>query len=300
MNDTPAPLEPDQLDELLSAELDGEFDAAARDLGLRGDEAVARLQATPGVEDRRRALAAASGALGEVPEIDELLAARLRAKAVRSLEEADARRADDRARRRNRLLVSAGGVAAALLAIVALAAGLGTHSSSSSNSKASSASSGADTSTLAPRRDVAGTGAAASALGAFTDAHALAVAAVDHGAFKNGSALLTKPAASPSAQYGQSQTSLKVTLGPSGGHRVTAGGADAAPTTTGAVKSTATDTLAGCGVPAGVPVTGNPLSRSTATLSGKPVLVFVFAGRGEHVVVIENADCTLSTVLTLN
>lgn len=44
MNEHPAPLEPEPLDELLSAELDGEFAAAARDLGLSVDEATARLR----------------------------------------------------------------------------------------------------------------------------------------------------------------------------------------------------------------------------------------------------------------
>ena len=48
MNAPIEPLEPDVVDELWSADLDGEFDAAAADLGLSPDSARARLAATPG------------------------------------------------------------------------------------------------------------------------------------------------------------------------------------------------------------------------------------------------------------
>ena len=58
-----APLDADTVDELLSAELDGEFDAAARDVGLSVTDARARLDATPGARERRSALAAARDAL---------------------------------------------------------------------------------------------------------------------------------------------------------------------------------------------------------------------------------------------
>ena len=114
MSDDTSPLEPDELDELLSAELDGELEAAARDLALSVDQVSSRLRATPGVDDRRIALAAARDLLAEPPELDELLAARLRAKAVRAAEEVSAARVDDRRRRRQRMLLAAGGLAAAV------------------------------------------------------------------------------------------------------------------------------------------------------------------------------------------
>ena len=67
MNDTPAPLTSDQVDELLSAELDDDFDAAARDLGLEPDDARVPLHATPGTDARRRrSLVAARDALAAV------------------------------------------------------------------------------------------------------------------------------------------------------------------------------------------------------------------------------------------
>ena len=50
MNEPLSPLPPEQVDELLSAELDGEFDAAATDLGFSPDDARARLDATPNVD----------------------------------------------------------------------------------------------------------------------------------------------------------------------------------------------------------------------------------------------------------
>ncbi len=131
----PEPLEPETLDELLSAELDGELAAAARDLGLSVDEATARLGATPNVDARRVALGAARDLLGVTPEIEDLLAGRLRAKAVRVVDEANAMRAADR-RRRRRLLVSASGIAAAAVAVVAGAAALNAgHSASTASAR---------------------------------------------------------------------------------------------------------------------------------------------------------------------
>ncbi len=48
-----------------------------------------------------------------------------------------------------------------------------------------------------------------------------------------------------------------------------------------------------CTAPAGIPVGAPPVLRAMAALSGKPVVVLVYAGTGEHVVVVENTDCTL-------
>ena len=85
MND-PTPLSAEQIDELISADLDGEFDAAARDLGFDPSSARAALDAAPGTDQRRATMRAARAHLGEVRDMDELLAARLRAKAVREAE----------------------------------------------------------------------------------------------------------------------------------------------------------------------------------------------------------------------
>src|SRR5262249_21198363 len=88
MNNDPAPLEPDELDELLSADLDGDLADAARERGSDVETARARIAATPGAPERRAALAAARELLAEAPELSELDAARLRADAVRAAEAA--------------------------------------------------------------------------------------------------------------------------------------------------------------------------------------------------------------------
>jgi hypothetical protein len=59
MNDRLQPLSRDDVDLLLSADLDGDLEAAAADLGLSPSEARDRLAATPGADARRAALARA-------------------------------------------------------------------------------------------------------------------------------------------------------------------------------------------------------------------------------------------------
>ncbi|HEY5172493.1 MAG TPA: hypothetical protein VIK54_12275, partial [Acidimicrobiia bacterium] len=182
MNDDTSPFEPEELDELLSADLDGELDAAARDLGLSTAEVSARRRATPGADDRRAALVAARDLLSEPPEIDELLAARLRAKAVRAAEAEHASRRGDRSRRRRQGLLVAGGLAAAIAAVVGIAAGVSASRSGTSTEGAKSALAAPGV----PKRALAPTGATpgpASALGPFSNVHALALAAVSSADF---------------------------------------------------------------------------------------------------------------------
>ena len=61
------PLSPELVDELLSADLDGEFDAAARDHGYAPAIARELLDGIPGVAERRDALAAARDATAVTP-----------------------------------------------------------------------------------------------------------------------------------------------------------------------------------------------------------------------------------------
>jgi hypothetical protein len=119
MNENPPPLSPEHVDELLSAAIDGEFDAAAIDLGLDPDRASELLAATDGVDVRRRQLEAAREVLADVPPLDELTATRLRTAAV----EAAADSVDDPARaRRRRAWTGVAGIAAALVAVLGIAA----------------------------------------------------------------------------------------------------------------------------------------------------------------------------------
>jgi hypothetical protein len=90
MNENPpTPLTADQIDELLSAELDGELASAASDLGLDPTRVDELLAASPGVDARRHDLATARDAIAAVEPLDELTAARLRATALAAAGEVD-------------------------------------------------------------------------------------------------------------------------------------------------------------------------------------------------------------------
>jgi hypothetical protein len=139
MSDTPyEPLASDIVDELLSARADGEFDAAARELGFEPAEAQARLDATPGVREREAALGLARV---EYVKVDGLDADARHDMVQRALAEAEPQPADitplRRPRREHRmrgLLVAGTGIAAAIAIVVALV-----HGGGSSNKAASSA-----------------------------------------------------------------------------------------------------------------------------------------------------------------
>jgi hypothetical protein len=124
MNEPTTPLASDVVDELLSAELDGEFDRAAEDLGLDPEVARARLAVTPGVVARRAALLQARTVIAAAPEMDELLEQRLVSKALRTSEQAVATQGHAVAERRRRLWLATGGIAAAVLLVVGLVVAL--------------------------------------------------------------------------------------------------------------------------------------------------------------------------------
>lgn len=128
---SPAPLPPDDVDLLLSAELDDDFDAAAADLGLRPDDARARLASTPGVDARRTAFATAH----ELSRTPEELPPSVRDRLVSMTrpQPLDTPVVDDLSARRSsgaaaspwtRRLVGAGAVAAALALVVGVFASL--------------------------------------------------------------------------------------------------------------------------------------------------------------------------------
>jgi len=117
----PTPLTPESVDALLSAELDGDFETAARDLGLDAAGARAQLAATPGVDARRAALTRARDLIASRPRVessveDRLIAVALAGDALTAARDQRARRA-----RRSRVLVAAGSVAAAIAVIVGIA-----------------------------------------------------------------------------------------------------------------------------------------------------------------------------------
>lgn len=291
--DDHSPLEPDQLDELLSAELDGELDAAARDLGLSRSEVSERLRATPGVTERRRTLAAARELLGEPAEIDELTAARLRAAALATVErdatDTSPRRAN-RARH-GRVFLGAGVAAASVLALVLVAAGLGGQSSEKSASVARPASGPASDnakSESTAKKQV--TTLPTAALGDFAQYDALAHAAVSlEGADRATSATAAPPGT------GFAPAAAAATTSPD----LDKQNASASSGANNALKSTRAAGGSTCTIPRPVPVGTASALQATATVSGKPVFVFVFTGKGLQVVVIEDTNCAVLNSQTL-
>ena len=166
MTDSSVPLSPDVVDELLSAELDGEFDAAASDHDLSPAAARARLAATPGSDERRAALAAARTAVAVGPVPDDVRA-RMLATAMADTaptDELGVRR--EQRGRRARLVVGLSAAAAALLLVVGLVATVATDSGDDSEVTADAGAGEAFTEepealTPGADRDDAGDGAAA-------------------------------------------------------------------------------------------------------------------------------------------
>jgi hypothetical protein len=320
MSDDVSPLEPNELDELLSADFDGELGAAARDHGSDVETLRARIAATPDAGTRRDELAAARELLAEAPEMDELLAARLRAKAVSAAAAQRERRDDARRRRRSRVVMSTSGIAAAiLLVIAAVAAGRAHHDGTSRASSASNESSASPltvspAAAAAPRAGSTGTpGVPApapdeTALGSYRNAQTLASVAVR---VANARDVQKKRLDQNSTRYaagpGLSQPlAVSETTKPTGAKVATSGNGAAtfgdaqssstadAPATNGAAQTVR------CATPAS-PTPGDQfVLRADATLAGEPVTVFVFAGHGDHTVVVVSATCTLLNVQNLS
>lgn len=125
MSSLPPPPPPDLVDELLSADLDGELGSACHDLGLTAEEAD-RLLA--GTADRRAELGRARGILAQPPVLDELLAARLRTAARRAADPAREVGARRRRLRTMQLIGSAAAVLAVCIGVLAVVRGAGTGS----------------------------------------------------------------------------------------------------------------------------------------------------------------------------
>jgi hypothetical protein len=144
----PPPLPTDVVDELLSAELDGELDAAARDHGMSVDEAQAALAATPGTDARRAALARAQTAsAGDAVTLDAVTRERLvRAVRPRDLVPATPRRDVPWAR----VIAIAASVAIVAGLVGITARGLGKSSSTANKSSGTTAAAAPEFGTAAP------------------------------------------------------------------------------------------------------------------------------------------------------
>jgi hypothetical protein len=264
MNDTPR-FSADQVDELLSAELDGAFDAAARDLGFDPAEARDRLAAqVPGLGARRAALGAARDALAELPVVDELVVARVRAKAVKAAA-AEHEVGQTRIHQLRRFTAIAGGLAAAIAVIAGLAFVV-QHDDGSAGKNATSAPA-EHPSALTPTAQGATTpgGGGAVDLGAVADVPTLVARA--------------------SAQAAQR------TEGASAAAMKRSAGFDAANGATAAAACEPTaEQISGV---------GTPTWRGLATLSGTQVQVYVFRKGAADNVVVLSAECRLVASQTL-
>jgi hypothetical protein len=272
MNEHPLPLRPDQIDELLNAELDGEFDAAASDFGL--EPARAReLLADAGTEARRAALSRARDALSETPELDELMAARLRDKAMKA--GAHARTELDivgRQRRLRRLTLASGALAAMVAVVVGIAALADNNGSESKKSSAGVAT--------ANRPPVA-------------HASGLPTTAL----YEAGPSTAAPPVPSsapvlalgPMADAGALQRKLESLDFASGAYARASG------------DQVAEKAAVSCDAEAKrlTGLTAAPVARARATLAGTPVTVLVFTTIKGHLVLVLRDDCTLVTQLTL-
>ena len=264
MNDT-QPLTADQVDELLSADLDGEFDDAARDLGLDPADARARLaNEVRGVDDRRAALAAARDALAEAPAVDDLLAARVRAKAMKAAASAHGDQQADRARRSRRLYA----VAASLAAAIAIVAGIALTLRDSNTSRKSSTAAKANGSTSA---NVPAPGAS--------------TRDVDFGAFADVPSLVAR------------LRSAEALVGDSAGNNTQSKSPTASKET---ARKQTVYALAPCDATAKQLSGASTLTRrGAATVAGVPVRVYVFRRGTDDIVVVLSADCRLVSRQTL-
>jgi hypothetical protein len=275
MNDT-SPLPPEALDELLSADLDGDLDAAAAALGLEPAAARARLAATPVAPDRRDALARARAEIAAVPALDELLAARLRAKAVRA---AKAEHDRDRAgtmQRRQRALAAVSSAAAALLVVAGVAFALARGDSGDQTRTSGATLPTPDRGAEALERPGADTGAPATA----TTRH-------DFGAVDTVSELA--PLVREQLAQKLTRTARPQPTSPESG-----GEAPAVLDAAGSCAAAARDF-------AGVEAGDGPQLLGDARVAGQPVLVYLFEPTGSEraaVAVVLTTDCRLVSRIT--
>jgi len=260
MTDTPRPIEPDAVDELLSADLDGELDAAARDLGYEPDDVHAAIAADPELRARRDALERARAELARVPTLDDVSAARLRATALAG--------AKPSSPRRGRLLAVSSGLAAAVAIVVAVVAV--THSTHESVKTAAGSVAAPRTAVVAP-----GTGGSRAVVG------------VDFGTVPNIDALAARAATSSAAH---TQTDL------AGGSSTSNTDSAEIPAASGSAPFDAKALAAPCQLQsmqlAGAGAT--LVVRGTATLADRLVIVSLFARPGKaNVLVVLERDCKL-------
>ena len=293
------------IDELLSAALDGELDAAAGDLGLTPAAARALVEENA---DRGSALGAAQDRLAEAPPaLDEVTRRRLVSGAAAAVAGPGAA-AGAAAVRRRRWLVAAAGAAAALTLFGAVAAlvGMSLHGDDAGDAASGGRSSeSADTSAaLAPTADL-GEVSDPAVLRALLDESAAATRqATGSGDRSN--------ASDPLAEGAEAYTTTEISdLGSDGsaddedkgnGADLTAEpGSTAAPAATSAGSGGDQPDAVDCPtfLAADFDEVGAPVLLATATYEGEPAGVLVFGGDARLAVVYDAVDCSILATLSL-
>jgi hypothetical protein len=266
------PLSPETVDALLSADLDGDLEAAARDLGLDASEARTRLAETPGVEARRIALTRARDLLASRPALEASLADRLVSAAIAPDEMAIARARRNRNERRWRVLVATGSIAAAVAVIVGIAS-MGGNNASSKSSGALASGSTTPTENAQPVPSAAGG------------------SGPDFGDVTRAEALRARAQPLLRTQFGNAVTTEK--------------GAVSAPAVTDRVSSpNAQDSTKSFATAAGpactaaklrsYDVTVRPALVARGTVAGAPVTILIYDGSGHpFAYVVRVGDCSL-------
>jgi hypothetical protein len=304
------PLSPDIVDELLSAELDGEFDRAAADLGFNAVDARTALDAAPGIAERRAALNRARERLAERPVLEAERETHLISAAIDRLAD-DFRDVPDRRRwfsKNRRALVAAAAAAAVVAAIVVVAA---TNRGSDARVSTASPIPTAPHRSLATRKPQGNI-----SFGDVTDANTLRakVRAKLNGPAPQAPSTVTKRAANPTDRLG-SEGMLRgdaAPQGPTGAAGVT--GTQGVVGPQGLVGDAQGEVVNGIRVAPSertmqacladgerdAQLRSVPVLAGTGTVGGRPVIIVVFAHGTSYLVYELNAtDCSVMTRQTL-
>jgi hypothetical protein len=290
------PLSADALDELLSADIDGELDRAAVELGLAPEAARAALEASPAAGARRDALLQARALLAATTALEPAAEARLVAVALaRATDERQAAGrpavtplSTNRPRNAWRVLVGVGTAAAVIAGVVALSA---TNPAGDKMSSSSTKRSDAPT---------VGSGLQNSDAGQSIVFGEITPGAVLRGKVRH--QLASSAATAPTAKAAQ-RAGTTIMAGAIDGNTAYApeNGAST-PAPTGADSTAAYSTRRNCigllGRTEHVP--GTPVLSGTATFGTKPAFVVVYRQADSYLVYVLSAtDCSVVSRDTL-
>jgi hypothetical protein len=289
MNSPDQHLSADVLDELISADIDGEFDRAATELGFEPSAARAAMEGTPGGAARRDALMRARSVFSTPPPLDPEREAMLVADALAAADARAARPAPTRLRRHR--VQNAWRTVAAVGAAAAVIAGIVTIAGTKPGGEAKSASStkGIAGDVAAPNKPRQQAKRALIAFGDVSAREALRTKVRDQ---------LAATLSLPSGAYDKAATPAAVAqsgaIREAEGDRAVTPNADAA----GAARQRAQTCITS--LVASAHLRSAPVLSGTGTSGARPVYVVVFTEGGTRLVYVLSAvNCTVVTRATL-